>query len=319
MTNDQSWSVSESRRIPPFKIATDGFAGVGFRALRNDDYSTADPFRVILESGQIRSPDFRPAFKFNVDAPKLAEEAGRKPTELVVSVLLTDPAILQSRRIASWPLQGLPDTYEIAQVVLDSLSGNRGIELRLCASPAKVLRAESQKASFPGQIVCDRTFSIDTPIDGTGFPITPVPPDYFVQQKMPADTVWTIKWNNVQDFNCPAEDALTILINTEYAAKLMRLSGTDKAGSVIWSQLAAEIALEIALVVFGSEPDAPNSDKGLLSTLVTKLQGKPRLSVTELNKKAALDGEGISFFRSRLQSAFGLGTKIQNIPLGGRG
>ena len=319
MSTDQGWTVSESRRIPPFKIARDGFAGVGFRALRNDDYSTADPFRVILEAGQIRSPDFRPAFKFNVVAQKLAEEVGRKPNELVVSILLADPAVLESRRIASWPLQGLPDSYEIEQVVLDGLSGNRGIELRLCASPVRALREVSQTASLPGQIVCDRTFGIDTPVDGTGFPITPVPPEYFVQQKLPADTVWTIRWNNVQDFNCPPEDALTILINTEYAAKLMMLSGTDRAGSVIWAQFAAEIALEIALVVFGSKPDGPTSDKGLLATLVTKLQGKPRVSLAELNKKAAIDGDGIAFFRSRFQSVFGLGTKIQNIQLGGRG
>lgn len=312
------WAFSESRPIPPFRMALSAFAGVGFRASKAVDFNNSEPFHLVLEHTEIRSPSFNPELELTVDKRALAEEAGIDEDDTAVSVLMSDPGMLRAAQLAEWPLSSLPRIFEVPREVLAGVSAVRGLTFRLCASPRRNLRASGGRATKRGQIVAAKEFAIDVPGDSAGFPIETHASDVFVQHGYPADTVWVIRWKTGSDFERPIEECLTVWFNADHASRLMRLSPSDKLGHVLWNEIAIEICLEIALVVLASNPGPPGNPNGLVAKVVSKIQTDPPVHFSELCRKARLDRDGVGFFRSRLQAAFAQGKKILAVPLAGR-
>lgn len=312
------WAYSESRPIPPFRMSTAAFAQVGFRASRDVDFNISDPFHLVREQHDIRSQSFVPEIALEIDKLALAEESGIDGGDTAVSILMSDPGMLCATQIAQWPLGAAPKTFEVPRDVLSKVSAVRGIAFRVCASPRKALRPSGGRATKPGQIVASKEFAIDVPSDAAGFPLETHPSEVFVQHHYPADTVWVIRWKTGSDFERPIEDCLTVWFNADHASRLMRLGPSDKLGHVLWNEIAIEICLEIALVVLASNPGKPDNPNGLVAKIVGKLQADTPISFSELCRKARLDRDGVGFFRSRLQAAFGQGKKILAVPLAGR-
>jgi hypothetical protein len=299
-------------------MATKALSKVGLRRSPEDDFNSAEPFHMVLEPTEIRSPDFTPEIELAIDKRAFADESGIDQEDAVISVLLSDPGMLRAAQVAQWPLKSAPKRFSLPRALLEKVSGMRGLVLRVCASPSKRLRPTGGRATAPGQVVAAKDFTIDVPSDAAGFPIETHPSEVFVRHRYPADTVWVIYWKTGTDFDRPIEDCLTVWFNSDHASRLMRLGSSDKLGNVLWTELAIEICLEIALVVFASNPSEPANQNGLLAKMLSKLQTDPPMTLAELYRKARLDAEGFGFFRSRLQAAFGLGKKIQAVPLAGR-
>lgn len=312
------WAFSESRPIPPFRMSRSAFTGVGFRASKTVDFNYSEPFHLVLEHPEIRSPSFNPELELTVDKRTLAEETGIDEDDTAISVLMSDPGMLRAAQLAQWPLSSSPKTFEVPRQVLARVSAVRGIAFRVCASPRRNLRASGGRATTRGQIVAAKDFAIDVPSDAAGFPIETHSSEVFVQHGYPADTVWAIRWKTSSDFERPIEECLTVWFNADHASRLMRLSPSDKLGQVLWNEIAIEICLEIALVVLASTPGNPGSPNGLVAKVVSKLQTDPPVHFSELCRRARLDRDGVGFFRSRLQVAFAQGKKILAVPLAGR-
>jgi hypothetical protein len=130
--------------------------------------------------------------------------------------------------------------------------------------------------------------------------------------------VWAIHWLTEADFDQPAEEILVVLINKEHGEKLLRLSATDAAGALIWADMAVDVFVEVALVVFGSDPPAPQNKEGLLGKLLSRLQKETKLGREQLVLKARDPVRGSSFFRAYLQKGFELSHRINRISLSGR-
>jgi hypothetical protein len=312
------WAFSESRPIAPFRMSSDALSKVGFRSRQDVDFNAAEPFHMVLEPTEIRSPDFAPEIELAIDRRAFADESGIEEEDAVVSVLMSDPGMLRAAQVAQWPLKSAPKKFALPRSLLEKASGVRGLLFRVCASPRKPLKPSGGRATTPGQVVAAKDFAIEVPADASGFPIDTYPSDFFVQHRYPADTVWVIHWKTIAEFDRPIEDCLSVWFNSDHASRLMRLGSSDKLGNVLWTELAIEICLEIALVVFASDPSEPANQNGLLAKIMGKLQTDPPMTLAELCRKARVDSEGVGFFRSRLQAAFGQGKKIQAIPLAGR-
>lgn len=313
-----SWTFSESRPIPPYRMSATALSEVGFRSNGELVFNDAEPFHLVLEAKDIRAARFSPELSLAVNKPQLASDTGIDQDDLVLSILIADPGMLKAAKVAQWPLASAPATYKIPKEILDTVSAVRGINLRVCASPRKALKPSAGRATAAGQVVASKDFTIDVPSDAAGFPIETHPSEVFVQHHYPADTVWVIRWKTGSDFDRPIEECLAVWFNSDHAVRLMRLAPGDRLGNVLWNEIAIEICLEIALVVLASAPAAPANQSGLLAKVVGKLQSEPPMSIADLSRKARLDRDGVGFFRSRLQAAFGQGKKILAIPLAGR-
>ena len=312
------WAFSESRSIPPFRMSSSAFVGVGFRASKTVDFNKSEPFHLVLEQTEIRSPSFNPELELIIDKRALTDEAGIDEDDTTVSVLMSDPGMLSAAEIAQWPLGSVPTKFEVPREILAKMSAVRGIAFRVCASPQRKLRPSRGRATARGQIVAAKEFAIDVPSEAAGFPIETHSSDVFVKHGYPADTVWIIRWKTSSDFDRPIEDCLTVWFNADHASRLMRLSPSDKLGHVLWNEIAIEICLEIALIVLSSNPGNLGNPNSLVTKIVGKLQMDPPMSFSELCRRARLDRDGVGFFRSRLQAACGQGKKILAVPLAGR-
>lgn len=312
------WAFSESRPIPPFRMSPSAFAGVGFRATKAVPFTSTEPFYLVLEQADIRSPSFNPELELVVEKQLLIDEAGIAEDDISVSVLMSDPGMLSAAQLVQWPLSSVPKSFEIPRDVLAKVSASRGIAFRVCASPRRSLKQSGGRASTRGQIVAVKEFAIDVPSDAAGFPIETHASDVFIQRGYPANTVWIVQWKTSSDFDRPIEDCLTVWFNADHASRLMRLNPSDKLGHVLWTEIAIEICLEVSLVVLASNPGKPSNPNGLVAKVVSKLQADPPMSLSELCRKARLDRDGVGFFRSRLQAACGQGQKILAVPLTGR-
>lgn len=318
MTRTDAWRCSESRPIPPFRTSGTALRDVGFRYREDNDYSSDDPFQVTLELNDLRDQSFRPSFALRVDAEVLQAETGIPAANLVIAIVVKDPALLTTHTVARWPASGSPPRFDIPDSLLKRTAGNRGYEFAVLVSPSARLPAAFRLASAPGHIVASRRFYVDVPDDGIGFPITTVTSQVFKDLKLPSETVWIVQWHSTTDFDKPAEEVLRVLLNEEHAKKLLRLPATEPLPAIIWTSLAVAVYLEIAIVVLTSEPSEPVNKNGLLAKLVKRLRAETGLSQDALIAKANAGDEGIRFFRAHLQKSFALNERLLAISLQGR-
>lgn len=318
MAEEKRWRFSESRPIHPFRISEKALENVGFRTAYGATFTTDHPWSLVLEPEQITASTFKPALNFAVDKDRLAADTGLKISDLELTVLLRDPALWRAERIAGWPLADVPVEFEIPENILKTISGARGVQFAVQVSPSKDLAAAFRTASRPGQIVAGRAFTVSIPSDGSDFPIELVEPNEFVKRGLPEETVWAIHWLTEADFDQPTEEVLSILVNKEHGEKLLRLSATDAAGALIWADMAVDVYVEVATVVFGSDPPVPQNKDSLLAKLVKRLQNETKLGRDQLVMKAKDPVRGPSFFRAYLQKGFDLSSRINRISLSGR-
>jgi len=316
MSKKKPWRYSESRPIRPFKVSEHALVKTAFRTRKDMEFLSDDPWRTIVEPEEIKHESFAPCFAISIDIDMLSSDTGLDIKDLVLGVTLRDPALLRSTLLNSWGVEDSPEIYSISHAVLGKVSGNRGIELELHISPAESLTPKFRTASLPGQIVSSRVFKVDTPLNGAGFPVQPVDAEYFEELGLPKETVWVIKWMS-SDFDRPAEEILCVLINKDEAEKILRLSGGDSVGRVLWSEIAVEAFLEVCLAVFSSDPQAPETNDSLLAKVFARLKKETGLSFDELILKAKSDDK-FRFFRAHLQKNTELGNRIRHIRLAGR-
>lgn len=319
MTARKPWRFSESRPIRPFRISDRALDNSAFRARKDLEFESADPWHLVLEPEEIKHDNFRPELKLDVDADILTADTGINAQDLKLSVILRDPALLKSTLLASWTLDQVPDSYAVSSQDLSLVSGQRGLVLVLQVSPARDLPHQFRRASHAGHIVCVREFVIATPQDGAGFPVQTVESDYFEQIGLPKETVWIVQWKSTDDFDRPIEEVLSVLVSREGCEKLLRLSSTDSVSRVVWSEIAAEVFLEICLVVLASDPDEPRNEGSLLARLkakLTKVTGRPFEEIVNMG----VDGreDRFQFFRAHLQKDAELGNRIKHVNLAGR-
>jgi hypothetical protein len=309
---------SESRPIRPFRISENGLRQCGFRVREDLDFVSEDPCTLLVESGEIRGPGFRPELKLAPDPEALASETGIEPDRLCLSVVLRDPALWRSERLAHWAVGEAPARYSIPETVRTRMSGLRGLEVSVQVTPSEPLEARFRTASKPGQIVADRTFRVSVPGEGAEFPVETVGPEYFEMLGLPRNTVWVVRWQTTVEFDRPPEEVLQVLLNREVAEKLLRLASADSVGKVLWTEIGTEILVELCLTVFGSDPEIPENDDGLLGKLYKRIQRVSGEDLDQLVSRAKSFPEGSRFFRAHLQDALELGRHISRINLAGR-
>jgi hypothetical protein len=318
MSKDKPWRFSESRPIHPFRISEHALSGVGFRTREDSAFSSEEPWTVTIEPEEIASESFEPKLKLTIDEERLCKDTGLAAADLQLSLIARDPALWRAEKIAGWSLGDYPEEYAIPKDMLESFSGARGLQFALQVSPAKSLKPEFRTASSPGHIVARRDFDIAIPGDGSDFPIDLVDPSVFVDRKLPAETVWIVHWMAESDFDLPAEDVLVVLINKDQGDKLLRLSATDTVAAVLWTEIATEIFVEIALVVLRSEPSVPQNKDSLLSKIMARLQRDTGLTHDELIVKSKDTLRATTFLRAHLQKGLELGSRIGRMNLAGR-
>jgi hypothetical protein len=318
MTQRDLWRCSESRPIPPFRTSGSALREVAFKYLDDSEYSQADPYQVTLEPQQLQAPSFRPSFRLKVDPDALASESGLPPDRLGVALVLKDPALLTTHTLARWPATKIPEQFDVPENVLQSTSGNRGLEFAVYVTPTSAGSPQFRVANRPGQLVAARYFSIDVPDDGVGFPITTVDSAVFEGLNLPKETVWIIDWRSTGDFDRPVDEILRVLLNSDYAKKLLRLPASESLPSIIWTSFAIEVYLEMTLVILSSEPPEPTNKQGLLAKLLARLQTVTGLSQDALIAKAKSGEDGMRFFRAHLQKSFALNERLLAISLQGR-
>lgn len=318
MAKDTPWRFSETRPIRPFRVSEHALDMTQLR-LYDDGPSVAQrPWKIVCEPEEIVGDRFHPHFTFVVDKDRVNSETGIDPADLAMSLVIRDPALLRSERIAAWPLEEAPATYKVPSEDLQSIGGWRGLQFVLQLSPLRPLNRMSGRAYLPAHVVASHSFEVGVPTDGSDFPVELVDPSAFESRGLPGETVWAIDWRS-EDFDQPAEEVLVVLINKERAEKLLRLSASDSVGAVLWQQIAIDVFLEICTVVLRSGPSLPQGDESLLGRISTRLQGETGLDLDRLIAKAREPLESTSYFRAHIQKAFGLEDKISQMNLAGRG
>lgn len=318
MTAPDIWRCSESRPIPPFRVSSRALADTTFRCRDDEDYTSDDPYCKTLEFKELRDVSFRPSFRFKIDLGVLSTETGLSADALSASLVLKDPALLTTRVLEKWAVDQLPGQYDVPETLLKSTAATRGLEFAVLVSPKKRLQAKFRTAHHPGQVVAARHYALNVPDDGVGFPITTVDSKVFKDHGLPPETVWVLEWRSTVDFDKPVEDVLRVLLNVDHAGKLLRLPANDPAAAVVWTNLAAEVFLEIATVVLSSEPAPPVNNNGLLARLLKRLTVQTGLSQDALIARAKTGEEGLRFFRAHLQSSFALHDRLTAMVPQGR-
>jgi hypothetical protein len=191
------------------------------------------------------------------------------------------------------------------------------LQFAIHVSPMKPLTPDFRSASLPGHIVASRNFEVAIPSEGSEFPIDLVDPSTFEERGLPKETVWAIDWRS-EDFDQPAEDVLMVLINKEQGEKLLRLSGGDSVGAVVWREIAVEIFVEVSMVVFRSDPPVPQNNDGLLAKIYARLQKDTGENLDQLVLRAKGPTAGMSYFRAHLQKGMEVAERIRQINLAGR-
>jgi hypothetical protein len=318
MSAKKPWRFSESRPIKPFRTSEDALNATQFRIRGDHEFSAEAPWLMELDPDEVHKGNFKPEFKIKVDFVELSSVSGLKSSDLVLTLVLHDPALLSNTALETWNVDEIPEECRISQDVLKQVSGQRGLRLSLQLTPSQNLAENFRTASKQGQIVCERHFDIKVPDDGSGFPIELVEANYFEGLGLSKETVWIVKWNTTFDFDRPAEDVLCVLINKEQGEKLLRISGQDSLGSVIWREIAIEVFLEICLVIYNSEPEPPTNTDSLLHKITQKLQAVSGQDLDVLVLKSRDKADGMRFFRSHLQASLELASQIRRINLAGR-
>lgn len=318
MSKGKPWRFSETRPIKPFRVAEDALNQCGFKTRDDAPFLMDDPWHLTMEPEEITSETFRPKLKIAIDQAKLCTDTGLAVDELQVTLVARDPGVWSSEKIAGWNLVDVPSEFELPESVKKTLSGARGLEFSLQVSPRTKLVKKFRTASSPSHIVASRHFVIAIPSDGSDFPIDLVDPAVFEEHGLPRETVWVVHWHTEADFDQPAEDVLVVLLNKDRAEKLLRLSATDSVASVLWAEIAVEVFVEVAAVVFRSDPSPPQNKDGLLSKIFKRLQSDTHLSFDEVVTKSKDPVRGTAFLRAHLQMGLELGDKISRMNLSGR-
>lgn len=254
------------------------------------------------------SASFAPEFLFDLDAKAVAAGLSLAPADLVLSILVEDPAAWMTQVIEQWPLSEVPTTYAIPKSITEGIAGNKGLSLTVQVSPA-----EAKKNGFQaGDRVAQIQFDLRSPSDGNEFPTTLVEDAEFTKRGLPASTVWVIDWKS-DDFDIPVEDALVVMINKASYGKLAMAQGGF--GQLLWHTMACEILTEIALRLLRSDP-TPFPPKTLGQMVVNALNQGSGKALEALVQEAKSPQ---AFFRIRayVQAALMLKDEIGAIRVRG--
>jgi hypothetical protein len=298
---------SESRTTFPFKRAEFAEGSIKFRPDAQSTFRDLDEW--IAEErefgvGEFVEATFAPEFAIDIDPKSIADAVGLEPDDLVLAIVLEDPAAWACDTVARWPLSSAPKRYKLTPKTLSAVAGNKGVSLTVQLTPSERVATTTFEA---GDRIAAIRFDLRCPSEGSEFPTSTVPDTHFEGLNLPASTFWMIDWRS-EDFDVPVEDALVVLISeTAYG----RIAGAQTGmGKIFWADFGCQILTEIAFRYL--EAGAPTTPAKTLGFMVANAlrQGSGK-DLVQLAKEVGQRG-GLSRTRAYVHAAMTIREEIAN-------
>ena len=308
-----TWAVHESRIVTPFFTDHGSLSETAMRLSSDEDFEKTRN-RWIDVDDELHK--LEPELRFGVNDRQLKHRTQVRPEDLALHVVLRDRAARWWSVLESWPLREVPETYRV-QYPSESYAVGLRTEIGILISPYKQLDEKPGVAWRRDQVVARTEFLIAQEVDGTRFNIQTQPPEWFVERKLPADTVWTVRWFSV-DVRQPPLDALTVVINETFYENVSKLMGQSRGSAWASHQLAIEVFTEVAQVTLAGADDYIDEPGSILDVVCNQLGIDSDASLQVF--KAALDAPQLgvtaaSMIRSRVQSNTRLHKHLSDLGL----
>lgn len=323
---DDWTSFSRNQDIWPFQTCNEIFDKSAVRLSAGEDWS----FETLLtppERTAGESSDILPEVLISIDKKLLLESTGLPSKDIGVSVHLLDSGLKRSFSAFFSKLDSLKDENSIAigRDLLDSVSISRG----LCIT----LVAYSLKASGNynlGDRIAEKEFVLRAPASiSVSFPIKKLDPESadWPSEKFASDTAWFIWWGertSMLDYEAKVADVMTVYFNEKVYNNLHRLQKKDNAAhSLFWSQISADIFLEVTSVYLSCDDSEEPEDtqNGFRAKFVRSLKkqwertpGGGKTSLPTLIKLFKEDADFLSKVRAVIQQRSKMLKLSEKIP-----
>jgi hypothetical protein len=324
---NQDWtSFSEKKDIWPFERYDKALDSVAIRFSEKSEWETSPILEPVDMTGA-GLQSLSPQLKLSMDRVSLLTQTGLTDEELGFAVHATDSAMKRTHPVFSGSMAGIEEdaNIQISTLLLSQLSLRRGLVLGVVAY-SKV----SKNGYDLGDRIAAKEFIIRAPAEvSVSFPINKMDPDdeKWPIDKYSRDTAWFIWWGertSVFDYDAPMESVMRVVFNEKVHDNLHRLQKKgDTAHKMFWSQVSADIFLEVTSVYLSSgEIDEPeDSNNGFrakfmrsLKKLWLKTPGNSKASCAELVKQFKEDPDFLSKLRAVIQQRANIRRLAESIP-----
>lgn len=244
----------ENEWITPFNTIDKSLEKCAFRLSKNDNWQVETNF--YSEKEEKLDPEILLDFDFS--NTEYAHD------NLLISVLVRDKHLLKSylayKQNSSESQNCVVDLSEY--FATDASSAKYDIDVL-------VSKAEPENKSNPFPKLALKRFIVDQLSQTSEFPKEWREPEDFVQQGLPADTVWFLNWR-AMDIDLPIESMVSLWINTNYQSSFLALAA-DKNQEPFKRSFLADILAQIMIFVFGQAVEQDNFQFRAPSTMLRRL------------------------------------------------
>jgi len=309
----EDWtSFSRNQDIWPFDICNQIFDESALRLNSSEDWNCET--LIAPPEGGFGGGALSPEVRISVNKKDLLKTTGLPSAGIGVSVHIQDPGLKRSFSAHSSNLDSLKEesTIVISRAILDEVSISRGFCITIMAYSLVDLGNYNL-----GDRIAEKEFVLRAPASmNVSFPIKKLNPESedWPSEKFATDTAWFIWWGertSMLDYDSKVEDVMTVYFNEKVYNNLHRLQKKDNAAhSLFWSQISADIFLEVTAVYLSCEDieEPEDTQNGFRAKFVRSLKklwemspGTEKLSLPALTQKFKEDPDFLSKVRAVIQ------------------
>lgn len=218
--------------------------------------------------------DVESGFSFSLeldcDWGSITREVDWRLEDLTLDVRFRNERIKSAITIASWPADRIPLEHNFNDL-------ETGLDFRVDVSLLNShhrFRPNSPDV-FPGTVVANRCFTFNP--SGFRFPM-----EYadFAGRGWPADALWHVEFEDVESFDAPAEECVTVYINEKVRHLFDGRTREQRAAMLVFTRMTGRLIFaEVARNTLNRGLIGERDSTGLAQSIVTTLtrQGGPQI------------------------------------------
>lgn len=284
----------ESKLIRPFLHAEELkniLSNTSIRLKFGDPVSTQEVHVVKPEDGGL----LEPALSVSLDvsaAIGLLEKIGIESTTVRIIILATSNEMRLSQMLASYALDGLPDSeVELLPGIRRFLSAKGGCEISVAMLLGDELPVKNLKPHALGQWLAKKTFSLKPEQPSNEFRILSLTEKERLRLKLPEGVVHFVeKGGSLNDPEAKLQDCLTIWVSEGIFNALSRDS-SSRASAAIQKAMMSEITLSLVVAEVGDLDGAMPESGSPLDGFFTDLAKDSKLPKEQLVQFARPNGD----------------------------
>ena len=277
------WQRSESRVVRPFKTLEAFLNDSKLRLYREDEFSAIET----IQQDTIHKSRLSPQVEVAALPSNVVELVGVEPEDLNLIVSLEEPSFKVTSLAVNRPLKGFAGgPLDLDAEAVAEMNWSSDTKIHVAVVLAKSRPTRIGQAWRAGSWLAKKTFRIGKVKDSSSFEVKQVPPEYFVERRLPATTTYLVEIAD-PDLNVPSENLpnlLKVCVNKEVFDAMAR--NEESAAAQAFMKTVFIDVIVTAMATGHRNLQGELLKDGILDVLTQRLSKSSKLSMVKLQQLA---------------------------------